>query len=345
MRDSIRLAARALCAVLAGCAPLPAPRPGSLQPEVIFTRPSPLSRGAEIVRRTLPPLTARYGQEALAARGEALREQSIDLQGERFALYVPAGEPPAGGYGLLVFISPGDEAVRPNYWRAPLDRHRLIFVSAAGSGNEAGLLDRRLPLALLAYENVRARYPLDPDRVYVGGLSGGSRVAEMVALGYPDVFRGALLIAGSDPIGGEQGIYLPPEDLFHRFQRSRLVFVTGARDDVNLDDDAVTLHSLRDFCVFNLEVKQPPRMGHELPDANALDSALDALDQRPAPDLRKLAECNASLQRELASGLAAAGAARAAGDRDGARARLRQLDARYGGLAASAILALDETLR
>ena len=70
---------------------------------------------------------------------------------------------------------------------------------------------------------MRARYPIDPKRVYVGGLSGGSRAAEMTALAYPDVFRGALLNAGSDPIGGEAGIYLPPAELFRRFQETKLV--------------------------------------------------------------------------------------------------------------------------
>ena len=53
-----------------------------------------------------------------------------------------------------------------------------------------GILERRLPLALLGYWNARSRYPIDPDRVYVGGLSGGSRVAQIAALAYPDVFRG-----------------------------------------------------------------------------------------------------------------------------------------------------------
>ena len=58
-----------------------------------------------------------------------------------------------------------------------------------------------MPLALLAYENIRRSHTLDANRVYVGGMSGGSRVALRVALAYPDVFRGALLNAGSDPIG------------------------------------------------------------------------------------------------------------------------------------------------
>ena len=91
------------------------------------------------------------------------------------------------------------------------------------------------------HENVRGLYPIDLARVYVGGLSGGSRVAEIAALAFPDVFRGVLLNAGSDPIGGEQGIYLPPPDLFRKFQTTRIVYVTGGEDETNVLDDQVRI--------------------------------------------------------------------------------------------------------
>jgi pimeloyl-ACP methyl ester carboxylesterase len=329
--------------VLAGCATAKG-KPGTLLQDVVFTQSSPLSSNAEIIRRTLPPLTARYGQRALLAKGQALREQAIDLAAERFVVYVPGGAPPKGGYGLLVFVSPGPEALQPSYWRAPLDHHGLIFVSAANAGNEVPVLNRRLPLALLAFLNINSRYPLNPERVYIGGLSGGSRVAEMTALAYPDIFRGALLNAGSDPIGGEQGIYLPPADLFEKFQRTRLVFVTGRRDELNLDDDADARHSLRSFCVFDIEVKQPPRLGHELMDSNALEGALTALERHTATDALKLSACNAELRRGLSADFAAASAAMTRGDRSAARALMLKLDARYGGLAAAEMLALDARL-
>ncbi|HTE54825.1 MAG TPA: hypothetical protein VK698_28420 [Kofleriaceae bacterium] len=81
----------------------------------------------------------------------------------------------------------------------PLDRHRLVFVSARSSRNDAHVLYRRLPLALLAYESVRARFPIDDERVYVIVFSGDSRVAEVAALAHPDVFRGAILHSAPTP--------------------------------------------------------------------------------------------------------------------------------------------------
>jgi poly(3-hydroxybutyrate) depolymerase len=62
-------------------------------------------------------------------------------------------------------------------------------------------LERRIPLALLAAHNVMQRYPVDKERLYIGGMSGGSRVALRIALAFPDVFHALLLHSGSDRIG------------------------------------------------------------------------------------------------------------------------------------------------
>lgn len=344
---NVSRSAIAVCVSLAlwACARQTVPGPPATQlHDVIFDRYSPLSSNEEIARRTLTPLTFLHGQQALAARGQALGGQPVDLAKERFAVYVPAGAPPARGHGLLVFVSPGPEAPQPRRWRPPLDRHGLIFVSAANSGNEAGVLERRLPLALLAWENVRARYRIDPSRVYVGGLSGGSRVAEIAALAYPDVFRGALLNAGSEPIGGERGVYLPPADLFRSFRRTRLVYVTGEDDPGNLEDDQISQASMKEWCVFNVEVQVARRRGHEALDAAAMNDALDALDRSAAVDEGELLRCTERVERELSSRLAEAEAALARGDREGARARIAAIDRRYGGLAAPATAELDARL-
>jgi hypothetical protein len=318
--------------------------PESPTRDVVFTGYSPLSREAEIGRRTLTPITYALGKIALASSGKELREQQIDVAAERFALYVPAGAPPKKGYGLLVFVSPLREPIRPVLWRSELDRHQMIFVSPADAGNDRPVLDRRVPLALLAYENVKAQYPLDSERVYVGGFSGGSRVAEIAALGYPDVFRGALLEAGSDPIDGESGIYKPAADLFRLFQRTRLVYVTGERDEINLIDDQASRTSMKANCVFDIDVIVAHRLGHELLDLPNFSRALDALDQRSPPDPGELERCNERLRRELDARFAEVDAAIARGDRDGARGLLKAIDARYAGLAAPRSLEYEARL-
>lgn len=341
MRLGLAALAFAGCATgLAGCATAS----GVAQPDVVFTRYTPLASNAEIARRALPPLTYRRIQEALAARHDRFADQTIDLARERFDVYVPDGPPPANGWGLVVFISPGDAPTRPWIWRGPLDDRRLIFVAAQGSGNTRNILDRRLPLALLAYENVRARFAIDPTRVFVMGLSGASRVAEIVALAYPDVFRGAILNAGADPIDGQAGIYKPPAELFRAFQRTRLVFITGDQDEDNRKQDDVAQASMRRACVLDLRSEVALGQGHEALNARSLAKALAALEEPAAPDTADQARCDAAVAQTLAHELADAEAALARGDRAGARKRLTAIDAHYGGLAAPRLLELDTQL-
>ncbi len=149
------------------------PKATGLQSRVTFTDYTPLSANAELARRLLSPLTAAKLAPALARSGKVLRDQPVDLSAETFAVFVPT-HAPAGGYGLLVFVPPWDEAILPEGWGPVLDRLGFIFVTAAKSGNEAEVLSRRAPLAILAAANILARFPVDPDKVFgVGGFSGG----------------------------------------------------------------------------------------------------------------------------------------------------------------------------
>src|SRR6202166_596958 len=253
-----------------------------LQSDVVFSDYSPLSSSAELLRRLLSPLNAVQVSKKLARSAVALRDQPIDLAQERFTVYVPSN-PPSEGYGLLVFVPAWENAMLPRGWAAILDRHGVIFVSAANSGNAASILDRREPLALLAAHNVMQRFHVDPERTYVGGYSGGARVALRLALGFPDVFRGSFLNAGSDPIGGAE-TPLPPSDLFSRFQEmTRIVYVSGQHDAVNVEKDAASEQSLRDWCVFDWYAERSPWMGHEVAGPAVLDRALDMLGKHAKP--------------------------------------------------------------
>ena len=333
-RSAILLVALAACAASLG----------RIDGNVVFAHYSPLSRNAEIARRALPPLTYRRFQQTLAAKRLTLSEQAIDLANESFELYVPSAPAPPAGYGLLVFISPSDQPMRPRFWRALFDRRAMIYVSAQGSGNDTNILDRRVPLALLAYANVRERFAIDARRVYVGGLSGGSRVAEIVALAYPDIFRSALLNAGADPIDGQDGIYKPSAELFRAFQHSRLVYVTGQRDEDVLAQDELSRRSMREACVLDVKSETMFGLGHEPLDAAAMDRALDDLEAPRAVDEAELARCNERIARQITAAVADAAATIARGDRDGARAKIKAIDARFAGLAAASIVELDTRL-
>lgn len=237
-----------------------------------------------------------------------------------------------------MFVPPWRDARLPDGWASVLDRYHVIFVSAARSGNEATVLGRREPLALLAEHNVVTRYPVDPERVYLAGFSGGSRVAMRLALAYPDVFRGAILNAGSDPIGAD--IPLPPRELFLQFQSSsRLVYVTGEADLTHLEMAAVSMRSMQKWCMFDTHAQVTSRVGrsvagHEVADSAALSRALDAMLKPVRPDPDRLASCRSGLEGELLAKLQQVESLIATGKRDAAQESLKEIDKRFGGLPA-----------
>jgi len=196
---------------------------------------------------------------------------------------------------------------------------------------------------MLGYINVTKAYPIDPARTYVGGLSGGSRVALRVALAFPDVFHGALLNAGSDSFGSAA---LPPPkpDLFRQFEEgTRLVYATGSRDEENLARDGHSRESARDLCFTDLRTEEMRGRGHDWIDAATLDRALSDLSAPRVTDAG-LAACRERRTREIDAQLHEIEALLAAGKKQEAEDRLQRLDERYGGLAAPRSVELEDKL-
>ncbi|MGH8291363.1 MAG: hypothetical protein ACREV7_20600 [Steroidobacteraceae bacterium] len=353
--------ALAVAALLLNCTAAQGERPAAASPEaaparllptvrgtpqkVVFTHYSLLFSNAEIVRRLLSPLAQESVREILARTHKALSPYPLDLAQQRFLVYVPSAAPPPNGYALLVFVPPWEQASLPFGWSLQLDHYGVIFVTPARAGNAQAVLSRRVPLALAAEENIVREYPVDRKRIYIGGFSGGSRVALRIALGFPDIFHGALLNAGADPLGVADPWggpdTLPSRDLFLRFQRSsRLIYVTGELDTENLASDASSVQSMREQCVFDVDTHETHDAGHELMSPEAFGQALAQL-LNPAPsDPARLEACRSHLRTELDDKLTQARALVSEGRHAGARKLLLAIDQRYGGLAAPRILQL-----
>ena len=310
---------------------------GKMLRDVVFTHYTDLSSNPELARRLLSPATATRIEQHLTSSGKIFAGQAVNLAAEKFVVYVPS-QSPAQGYALVVFVPPWREARLPEGWAAVLDSYGAIFVSAARSGNDENTMGRREPLALLAAQNIIAEYPVDPQRVYIAGFSGGSRIALRLALGYPDLFRGAILNAGSDSIGdptAEPPIPLPPRDLLFQFQeRTHLVYVTGERDTPHIDDDLLSLRSMHQWCVFNVEDMVQPFLGHTVAQPAELSRALGSLAADARPDPGKLAHCRSAIDAELDAKFQKVESLIASGRRTAADKLLDKIDLRYGGLAA-----------
>jgi hypothetical protein len=320
----------------------PSSKTPGLERDVVFTEFSPLAHNEALAQRLLTPLTSARLLRKAAQSGAKVRDYPVDLQHEKYVLFVPPKQPQRG-YALLVFVEPWEFAGVPRAWISVLERHGFIFVTAEHSGNTESVYERRIPLALVAAYNVMKQYPVDPSRVYIGGMSGGSRIAERMALAYPELFHAALLHSSSDPIGTAE-VPLPAPDLFRQFQESvRLVYITGQYDAPNIEKDAISRASMRDWCAFDIVTKPFPFAGHELAGASDFEPALLALEGHAPANPKLLSACRQHKSTELAEKLQQVEALLEGGKGAAARKLLEEVDAHFGGLALprSAELALQ----
>lgn len=319
------------------------PPASGLREDVTFSSYPPLARNSELLGRVFTPLTLAGIRRDLAQKGKTIGETSVDLAAEKFLVYVPATRPPQG-YRLMVFVPPWQKAQLPQGWGPVLDQFGMIFVTAARSGNEEDIISRREPLALIAAQNVMAQYPVDSTQVYVGGMSGGARMALRLALAYPDLFHGALLNSGSDVIGTITEP-LPSASLFRQFQTgTRLLYVTGDHDAANVESEMRSKRAMQDWCVSDVASIRMPFAGHDVAPPAILSRALQALLEPERPDPDRMAACRAAIETEIAGELAKTDALIASGSRADAQKAVKNIDAKYGGLAAPRSVEIDTIL-
>jgi predicted esterase len=179
---------------------------------------------------------------------------------------IPSGD---GPHGVLVFVHPGLSAELMPGWAEVLDRRNLAYIAAEGFGNDKPGNQRAL-VALLALTHVSRTQPLDAARRYIGGMSGGGKMASQVLARFPDFFDGALCIVGAE--------YVAPRDLpASALASKRVVFVTGDEDFNHYDVVAV----YRRFIAAGIphaHLLDIAGFGHQYPDAARLDEALALLE-------------------------------------------------------------------
>ncbi|NKB98783.1 MAG: hypothetical protein GKR90_09870 [Pseudomonadales bacterium] len=204
-------------------------------------------------------------KDAFDSQLEQFFEQDDELT---FQVRMPSNEdstPP----GLLIYISPKQGARMPEAWGAILDQHNLVWVGAENSGNEVHVA-RRVGLALLAPSVAGTYGQFDLARVYLSGFSGGGRVASMMIPSYPTLFSGAIFICGANPV------MVATEETVAQIEHLPLVFLTGT-GDFNLEDTQWSLQTYQQAGLSRAQLMVIEGLDHALPEASAIDDALNAL--------------------------------------------------------------------
>ncbi len=215
--------------------------------------------------------------------------KDYDIAEQTFQVFAPEADEVDQPMGLLVFISPSDIGRVPNEWKAALRRSNMIWVSPNQTGNEQPIW-KRIGLALDAVENMKARYKIDPDRIYVAGVSGGGRVASRVGLMYGDIFKGSVSIIGTDffkdievpdkPDHVWQAKFVEPNRaLLQQIKtENRYVLITGENDYNQQQTREVYRQGYQQEGFKHATYLEVPDLAHEYPAGLWLDLAITALD-------------------------------------------------------------------
>lgn len=187
-------------------------------------------------------------------------------------VYVPVGYDPESPAGVMVYVSPDNSGEIPSGWKTVMEDHNLIWIGANNSGNK---IDGRLRVtyAILAPSLARKSYNIDQDRVYISGLSGGGRIASIVAPEYAHIFKGAVYNCGVNFWGRNT-----PKRL-EQIKNNRYVFVTGS-GDFNRRETKKAYKSYKKAGAENIQLFDIAHMGHENPNGSKFGQAIDFLDMR-----------------------------------------------------------------
>ena len=264
-----------LAGCLGGFAQESAPVSGLRDETQQFTNSAPYSSAAQITRHF----------------GYTIPLPAYDVATERFRVIVPKNQETNQPWGLMVWISAENNAQVNETLVAELAAHRVLLVSPLKSGNERHPLDR-FRLALDAVCNMCRLYSVEAKRIYVGGFSGGSRIASMLGVAYGDLFAGTLCICGVnfylDVRGpsGEQypGTFIPdPGALARAKQVARFALVTGETDPNRLSTKVLAQSGFKLEGFKRVLYLEVPGMGHAIPGAPSLKQALDFLEPVAKP--------------------------------------------------------------
>lgn len=190
-------------------------------------------------------------------------------------VYVPDHYDAARPPGLMVYISPTSSGEMPRGWDSVMDEYNLIWIAANESGNSE-IVGRRAVLAQIAPAVIGRDYAIDQERIYISGLSGGGKMASMVAAEHADLFKGGIFNCGVEFWDRAE------PQLIDVIRRNHYVFITGTLDQA-LEPTKDAHAKYLDAGVANAKLMVIREMTHRNPSRYHFADAVAYLDTRLAP--------------------------------------------------------------
>jgi pimeloyl-ACP methyl ester carboxylesterase len=217
-------------------------------------------------------------------RRHPLVQYDLPLKDELFYVHVPENYDNEQPFGILAFVAPSDAVALPAGLESVLKERRLIYMAPQKAGNSFPV-SRRAGLTLAGIIKLQEIYRVDPNRIYVAGVSGGGRVAVRLAFFHPELISGALPIGGADFYEAVPKVHatqadeygtVPVDPMLALMTRVKVPFalITGDQDPRrgNLLDLYEGGFQKRHF---RAKLMDLPGVGHAPCDATTLGQALD----------------------------------------------------------------------
>lgn len=236
----------------------PAAPPQGYSPQVKVSGPTRLDWTFVVTNRSL----AEIPDDFLGS--------SYDSTKQSYELFLPPRKDKKPIPAIL-FVSAGDDAGGWKAFEAVCKEKGIAFIGVRGAGNNVAQ-NKRVRIVLDCFDDVRRQVPLDPDRTYASGFSGGARIACGVAFSLPEYFGGILPIAAGGDLRSEQWLRHRAAD------RLSAALLTGD-SDFNRGEIEIWKGPMWKQLGIRTRVWVQPKTGHALPSPGVASEAIAWLDE------------------------------------------------------------------
>lgn len=213
--------------------------------------------------------------QSLVAPPAAMLGKEYDSTKQAYELFLPPRKDPKQAIGAIVFVSAGND---PAGWKAfePACKDLgLAFIGVRGAGNDVPP-PKRCRIVLDCLDDLRRQVPLDPDRTYIAGFSGGGRIACGIAFALPEQFGGIIPLCAAGDLRTEPWLRHRAAD------RLSAALVTG-QTDFNRGEVERWKGPFWTGLGIRAKVWTQPNLGHAIASSATLTEAVKWLDEgRPA---------------------------------------------------------------
>lgn len=187
--------------------------------------------------------------------------EGYDSTQQTYELFVPKNYTERKSWPVMLFVSPGDSAMGWGPLKDLCTKRGIIFAGPHAAGNRCPIR-KRVRIILDVLDELRRNYNIDTDRCYIGGFSGGGRVACAIGFAMPELFGGVVPVCAAGDLRSETW-------LRHRvIDRLSVAHVTGERDFNRGEVERYRGPMLADVGV-RAKVWTIKRMGHSTPSGAA----------------------------------------------------------------------------